>query len=103
MEFTPREARLKQEFADLYPPLVAGLWETAAEMGAKVLLWQVQQQGTDALNSRILDRRTLRVPGRVVPGDGDGPADAGERSGVQRADIRGSGGRRVTLSGAKGA
>ena len=25
-----------------------------AEMGAKVLLWQVQQQGTDALNSRIL-------------------------------------------------
>jgi hypothetical protein len=54
MEFTPREARLKPEFADLYPPLVAGLWETAAEMGAKVLLWQVQQQGTDALNSRIL-------------------------------------------------
>jgi len=54
MEFIPREAMLKQEFADLYPPLVAGLWETAAEMGAKVLLWQVQQQGTDALNSRIL-------------------------------------------------
>jgi hypothetical protein len=54
MEFIPREAMLKPEFADLYPPLVAGLWETAAEMGAKVLLWQVQQQGTDALNSRIL-------------------------------------------------
>lgn len=55
MEFTARESRLKQEFADLYPQLVPGIWETAAEMGAKVLLWQVQQMGTDALNSRILD------------------------------------------------
>jgi len=54
MEFTAREARLKPEFADMYPPLVAGMWETAAEMGAKVLLWQVQQQGTDALNSRAV-------------------------------------------------
>ena len=63
MEFTPREARLKPEFADRYPPLVAGLWETAAEMGAKVLLWQVQQQGTDALNSRILDERHFEFRG----------------------------------------
>jgi hypothetical protein len=43
MEFTPREARLRPEFAALYPPLVPDTWETAAEMGAKVLLWQVQQ------------------------------------------------------------
>jgi hypothetical protein len=63
MEFSPREARLKPEFAELYPPLVAGIWETAAEMGAKVLLWQVQQQGTDALNSRILDERHFEFRG----------------------------------------
>jgi hypothetical protein len=63
MEFIPREARLKQEFADLYPPLVAGLWETAAEMGAKVLLWQVQQLGTDALNSRILEEKHFEFRG----------------------------------------
>ena len=44
-------------------PLVAGLWETAAEMGAKVLLWQVQQQGTDALNSRILDEQHFEFRG----------------------------------------
>ena len=61
MGFTPREARLKPEFADLYPPLVAGIWETAAEMGAKVLLWQVQQQGTDALNCRILTELRTRA------------------------------------------
>jgi hypothetical protein len=63
MEFTPREARLKPEFADLYPPLVADIWEPAAEMGAKVLLWQVQQQGTDALNSRILNERHFEFRG----------------------------------------
>jgi hypothetical protein len=55
MEFTPREARLKPEYA--------GIWETAAEMGAKVLLWQVQQQGTDALSMRILDERHFEFRG----------------------------------------
>ena len=56
-------ARLKPEFAERYPPLVAGVWETAAEMGAKVLLWQVQQQGTDALSMRILDERHFEFRG----------------------------------------
>jgi hypothetical protein len=55
MESTAREARLKPEYAERYPQLEAGVWETAAEIGAKVLLWQVQQQGTAALASRILD------------------------------------------------
>ncbi len=32
-------------------------------MGAKVLLWQVQQQGTDALSSRILDERHFEFRG----------------------------------------
>jgi hypothetical protein len=63
MEFTPREAMLKPEFADRYPPLEPGVWETAAELGAKVLLWQVQQQGTDALSSRILDERHFEFRG----------------------------------------
>ena len=63
MEFTPREARLKPEFAAIYPPLVSGIWETAAEIGAKVLLWQVQQQGTDALSMRILDERHFEFRG----------------------------------------
>jgi hypothetical protein len=63
MDFIPREARLKSEFGELYPPLVAGIWETAAEMGAKVLLWQVQQQGTDALSMRILDERHFEFRG----------------------------------------
>ena len=55
MESTAREARLRPEYAERYPQLEAGVWETAAEIGAKLLLWQVQQQGTAALASRILD------------------------------------------------
>jgi hypothetical protein len=63
MEFTAREARLKPEFAERYPHLEAGVWEPAAEVGAKVLLWQVQQQGTAALASRILDERHFEFRG----------------------------------------
>lgn len=52
---TFREARLKPAFAELYPPLVPGVWEPAAEVGAKMLLWQVQQEGPDALGRRLLE------------------------------------------------
>ena len=57
MDSTARQARLKPEFAELYPPLTAGVWEPAAEMGARVLLWQLQQRGTEALGTRLLDER----------------------------------------------
>lgn len=63
MEFVAREAMLKPEFANRYPQLEAGVWEPAAEMGAKVLLWQVQQQGTAALATRILDERHFEFRG----------------------------------------
>jgi hypothetical protein len=63
MEFTAREARLKPEYSQSYPHLEAGVWETAAEIGAKVLLWQVQQQGTAALATRILDERHFEFRG----------------------------------------
>jgi hypothetical protein len=49
-----RHARLKPEFAHLYPALEAGVWMTAAEAGAKVLFWQLQQSGADALGRRLL-------------------------------------------------
>jgi hypothetical protein len=34
-----REARLKPEFAHLYPPLKAGQWESAAGMAHKLVAW----------------------------------------------------------------
>ncbi|MFL5517570.1 MAG: hypothetical protein ACJ8DJ_15545 [Gemmatimonadales bacterium] len=69
MEFTAREARLKSEFADHYPQVEAGVWIPAAELGAQVLLWQVQQQGTAALATRILDERHFEFRGGWYRGD----------------------------------
>jgi hypothetical protein len=39
------------------------VWEPAAEIGAKLLLWQVQQQGTSALATRILDEHHFEFRG----------------------------------------
>jgi len=63
MDSTARQARLKPEFAGLYPPLTPGIWEPAAEMGARVLLWQVQQQGTAALGMRLLNEEHFEFRG----------------------------------------
>jgi hypothetical protein len=63
MDSTTREARLKPEFAHLYPPLNAGVWEPAAEVGARMLLWQVQQSGPNALGRRILDETHFEFRG----------------------------------------
>lgn len=69
MEFTAREARLKPEFAEQYPQVEAGVWVPAAELGAQVLLWQVQQQGTAALATRILDERHFEFRGGWYRGE----------------------------------
>ena len=72
MDSTVRHARLKPEFAELYPPLKADIWEPAAEMGARVLLWQLQQQNSiQSTNNRIdrsCDERnicTVMSPGMI--------------------------------------
>jgi hypothetical protein len=38
-----REARLKPEFAHLYPPLEPGRWESAAKMADRVVAWLLRQ------------------------------------------------------------
>jgi hypothetical protein len=38
---TRREARLKPEFAHLYPPLKGGQWGSAAVMANKLIAWLV--------------------------------------------------------------
>ena len=91
MEFVAREARLKPEFADQYPQLDAGVWEPAAEMGAKVLLWQVQQQGTAALATRILDERHFEFRGGWYRGM---PRSSGRARAIRRSTGRCREGRR---------
>jgi len=63
MDSTARQARLKPQFAELYPPLTADVWEPAAEIGARVLLSQLKQQGTAALGTRLLDTQHFEFRG----------------------------------------
>ena len=62
---THREARLKPEFAELYPPLEAEQWISAAVASARMLLWQTRQRGTSGLGKRTLDPRHFDFRGGV--------------------------------------
>jgi len=86
MDSTIREARLRQQFAHLYPPITAGVWTPAAEVGARILFWQLQLQGTVTLGDRLLDGRHFEFRGGWHRGTtsplrtraGDTGADAGQ-------------------------
>jgi hypothetical protein len=41
-----REARLRPEYADLYPALQAGVWLPATAVGQQLLLWHLSQAVT---------------------------------------------------------
>lgn len=48
-----REARLRPEFADLYPELTPGQWEPAARIAEVVLARYLLQRMTDAPGDRL--------------------------------------------------
>ena len=66
-----RQARLRPEFAELYPPLEPGEWIPAAVASARMLLWQTRQPGASRLAQRTLDPQHFDFRG--------GPADAETR------------------------
>jgi hypothetical protein len=41
MEGTIREARLRPQYASLYPALEAGTWQPASAIGRQLLLWHL--------------------------------------------------------------
>jgi hypothetical protein len=52
---TRREARLKPEFAHLYPPLKAGQWGPAGTMANKLIAWVLGTKKHDYVSSeRVL-------------------------------------------------
>ena len=73
MSYRPshREARLKPEFAELYPPLDADQWMPASVASARILLWQTRQQGSSRLGQRTLDPRHFEFRGGVADADAD--------------------------------
>ena len=64
-----RQARLKPEFANLYPPLEAGEWIPAAVASARMLLWQTRQPGAAGLAQRTLDPQHFDFRGGPEAGD----------------------------------
>lgn len=82
-----REARLRPEFADLYPTLTPGQWEPAARIAEVVLARFLLMQISEApLQDRVLDERHFEFRGetpdgapRMAPGsragDASGPVE----------------------------
>jgi hypothetical protein len=57
-----REARLRREFAELYPGVEPDLWYTAATI-AEHMLVRLRQQDAELLPPRILDPRHFEFRG----------------------------------------
>jgi hypothetical protein len=53
-EVKGREARLKPEFAYLYPPLEGGRWESAAILADRMVSWLLRQHRGHVSPSRVL-------------------------------------------------
>lgn len=49
-----RMARLRAEFAALYPPITPGVWMPAAEVGARMLFYHLELAGVVPLGDRLL-------------------------------------------------
>ena len=74
-----RQARLKPQFADTYPPLQPGEWIPAAVASARMLLWQTRQPGASGLAQRTLDPGHFDFRGG--PSEEPEPRTAGTRLG----------------------
>ena len=83
----PREARLRPEFAPLYPGIPVDTWLPAADLGATLLMHHLRAPAPPELGNRLLDESHFEFRGGASRGTGRGGADAagGER---QRTELR---------------
>ena len=63
MDTEIRMARLRVEFAQQYPPITAGQWMPAAEVGARMLFWHLELAGTVPLGDRLLPEEHFEFRG----------------------------------------
>lgn len=74
-----REARLRQEFADLYPTLIPGQWEPAARVAEAVLARALLLEISEApLKERVLNEDHFEFRGETP--DGTPRASQGART-----------------------
>ncbi len=72
-----REARLKPEFADLYPSLTAGQWEPAARVAEAVLARLLLMEISDApIQDRVLREEHFEFRGESPDGAPRAPDSA---------------------------
>lgn len=62
-----RQARLRGEFAELYPGLPSKLWIEASELGASLLRWIAGGGATPPLGSRLLPEEHFEFRGGELP------------------------------------
>lgn len=60
-----REARLRPEFAHLYPELPAGQWMPASQVGASILMSQLRSERAPSLGERLLDDAHFEFRGGI--------------------------------------
>ncbi|MBA3659288.1 MAG: hypothetical protein H0W67_06795 [Gemmatimonadales bacterium] len=72
---TIREARLRLEFAKLYPGLQADLWQPASQIGRQLLLYHLVTP-TQPLGERVMDEAHFEFRG----GGRREPATVGART-----------------------
>lgn len=56
-------AMLRVEFAEVYPPIAPGVWMPAAELGARLLFWHLELEGTVPLGERLLPEEHFQFRG----------------------------------------
>ena len=69
-----REARLRSEYAHLYPPLEPGRWESAAVMADRVVAWLLRQPN----RGYVAPERVLRSEHFEFRGGTGKPPSSGE-------------------------
>jgi CheY-like chemotaxis protein len=62
-QFGGREARLRMEFAHLYPPLEAGHWELAGAIATRLLAWLLQAHRDRVSDDRVLPKEHFEFRG----------------------------------------
>ena len=61
-----REARLRAEYAHIYPCLMPNIWELAASVVDKVLAWRLQQRRGLVHRDLVLNPRHFELRGSLV-------------------------------------
>jgi hypothetical protein len=70
MEGTIREARLRPQYASLYPALTPGTWQPASAIGRQLLLWHLTAPSLPE-GERLMSEEHFEFRGGLRRGEGE--------------------------------